>query len=55
MTIEELLKIVQRTNPGMTKEKLICELEKSWYSSMALMHTESVVNSCSKSEFSYEF
>ena len=34
--IEELLKYVQRTNPTMTKEKLIKELRKSLYSSISL-------------------
>lgn len=28
MTIEELLMIVQKTNPDMTKEKLVAELNK---------------------------
>lgn len=40
MTIEELLKIVQRTNPDMTKEQLIYELGQCAYSSKALIHTE---------------
>ena len=35
--IEELLKYVQRTNPTMTSEKLINELGKSRYSSIALI------------------
>ena len=35
--IEELLKYVQRTNPAMTMEKLIEELGKSRYSSIALV------------------
>lgn len=34
--IEKLLKYVQRTNPDMTKEKLIKELNKSGYSCVAL-------------------
>ena len=35
--IEELLKYVRRTNPTMTKEKLIEELGKNRYSSIALV------------------
>ena len=35
--IEELLKYVQRTNPTMTKEKLIEELSINRYSSIALV------------------
>jgi hypothetical protein len=37
MSIDELLKIVQKTNPTMTKEKLIEELGKNRYSSVALV------------------
>lgn len=37
MNIDELLKIIQRTNPNMTKEKLIEELDKNRYSSVALV------------------
>lgn len=40
MTIEELLKIVQKTNPTMTKEILIYELSQCRYSSKALIYTE---------------
>ena len=35
--LDKLLKYVQRTNPTMTKEKLIEELGKSRYSSIALV------------------
>ena len=35
--IEELLKYVQRTNPTMTRKKLIEELCKNRYSSIALV------------------
>ena len=35
--INKLLEYVQRTNPTMTKEKLIEELGKSRYSSIALV------------------
>ena len=35
--IEELLKHVQRTNPTMTRKKLIEELCKNRYSSIALV------------------
>ena len=35
--INKLLEYVQRTNPAMTKEKLIEELCKSRYSSIALV------------------
>jgi hypothetical protein len=37
MSIDELLEIIQRTNPTMTKEKLIEELGKNRYSSVALV------------------
>ena len=40
MSIDELLKIIQRTNPAMTKELLIYELSQCQYSSKALIHTE---------------
>lgn len=40
MSIDELLKIIQRTNPTMTKELLIYELSQCRYSSKALIHTE---------------
>ena len=38
--LNELLEYVQRTNPTMTKEKLIEELSKSGYSSIALIMIE---------------
>jgi hypothetical protein len=41
MKIEELLKIIQKTNPDMTKELLIYELSQSRYASKALIYTES--------------
>lgn len=41
MSIDELLKIIQRTNPAMTKELLIYELSQCQYSSKALIYTES--------------
>ena len=37
MNINDLLKCVQRTNPTMTKEKLIEELSINRYSSIALV------------------
>lgn len=37
MSIDELLKIIQKTNPEMTEEKLIEELSKNQYSSIALV------------------
>ena len=37
--IDELLEYVQKTNPEMTKEKLIKELNKSQYSAVALVFT----------------
>lgn len=40
MSIDELLKIIQKTNPAMTKEILIYELSKCRYSSKALVYTE---------------
>lgn len=45
MTIEELLNYVQRTNPDMTKEKLVEELGKSNYSARGLIYTASCQNS----------
>ena len=38
--LNELLEYVQRTNPTMTREKLIEELSKSRYSSIALVMIE---------------
>lgn len=38
--LDSLLEYVQRTNPTMTKEKLIEELSKSRYSSIALIMIE---------------
>ena len=40
MKIDELLEVVKRTNPTMTKELLIYELSQCQYSSKALIHTE---------------
>lgn len=40
MSIDELLKIIQKTNPTMTKEILIYELSQYRYSSKALIYTE---------------
>lgn len=37
--IDELLMYVQKTNPGMTREKLIDELNKSDYAAKALLFT----------------
>ena len=44
MTIDELLSYVQRTNPDMTKEKLIEELGKSDYSARGLIYTANCQN-----------
>lgn len=38
MSIEELLEIIQKTNPTMTKELLIYELSQCRYSSKALIY-----------------
>ena len=40
MSVDELLKIVQKTNPTMTKEMLIYELSQCLYASKALIYTE---------------
>lgn len=40
MSIDELLEIIQRTNPTMTKEMLIYELSQCRYASKALIYTE---------------
>lgn len=37
MSIEELLKIIKKTNPDMTREKMLAELKESKYSSIALV------------------
>ena len=37
LELDKLLEYVQRTNPTMTKEKLIGELGKNRYSSIALV------------------
>lgn len=37
MSIEELLKIIKRTNPDMTKERMLTELKENKYSSVALI------------------
>ena len=37
MSTDELLKIIQRTNPDMTKERMLTELKESKYSSIALV------------------
>lgn len=37
MSLDELLRYVQKTNPEMTKEKLIEELGKCHYSAIALV------------------
>lgn len=37
MSLDELLRYVKRTNPEMTKEKLIEELNKSRYSAVSLV------------------
>lgn len=37
--MEELLKKIQRTNPSMTKEKLINELKQIPYSTVAILIT----------------
>jgi hypothetical protein len=40
MSIDELLEIIQKTNPAMTKELLIYELSQCRYASKALIYTE---------------
>lgn len=37
MSIEELLKIIKRTNPDMTKERMLTKLKENKYSSVALV------------------
>lgn len=37
MNIEELLKIIKKTNPDMTKERMLTELKENKYSSVALI------------------
>ena len=38
--LNELLEYIQRTNPGMTKEKLIKELKQCSYTAKSLIFTE---------------
>ena len=40
MSINELLEIIQKTNPTMTKELLIYKLSQCRYASKALIYTE---------------
>lgn len=42
--LEELLHYIQKTNPTMTKEKLLEELGKCSYSAKALIYTFKNVN-----------
>lgn len=37
MNIEELLKIIKRTNPDMTRDRMLAELKENKYSSIALV------------------
>lgn len=37
MNIEELLKIIKKTNPDMTRDRILAELKESKYSSIALV------------------
>lgn len=37
MSIDELLKIIKKTNPDMTKDRMLAELKESKYSSIALV------------------
>ena len=37
MSTAELLKIIQRTNPDMTKERMMTELKENKYASAALV------------------
>lgn len=46
MSLDDLLRYVQKTNPEMTKEKLIKELGKCHYSAVALVMVRE--NSCKK-------
>lgn len=39
MSIDTLLKRIQRTNPNLTKDKLIEELKQSPYSTVAILMT----------------
>ena len=37
MNIEELLKIIKKTNPDMTRDRMMAELKENKYSSIALV------------------
>lgn len=41
--IDELLRYIHRTNPEMTREKLINELSRSDYAARSLLFTKEVV------------
>ena len=47
--LNELLKYIRRTNPGMTKEKLIKELKQCNYTTKSLIFTEQ--NFCAAKNF----
>ena len=47
--LNELLKYIQRTNPDMTKEKLIKELKQCSYTAKSLIFTEQ--NFCAAKNF----
>nr|DAE56225.1 MAG TPA: hypothetical protein [Bacteriophage sp.] len=51
MSIDELLEIIQRTNPTMTKELLIYELSQCRYASKALIYTEKCCKKKNKLKF----
>lgn len=40
MSIDELLKIIQRINPDMTRERMIYELSQCRYASKALIYVK---------------
>lgn len=41
--VDELLRYIQKTNPGMTREKLIDELNRSEYAAKSLIFTAQTI------------
>jgi putative lipoic acid-binding regulatory protein len=44
--IDELLEYIQKTNPGMTRERILEELSASTYTSKAILFTMESVENC---------
>lgn len=44
--IDELLKYIHKTNPGMTRERLLEELSVSTYTNKAILFTMESIENC---------